>query len=227
MESIIVRFTPSRALSLAAFAGLAACLLGSVGCKSDEERALERLAKRKAPGYIRTINLGGDGLELFDGTRLIGRVEGGSARRPTTIPAGSRTLTLKGGKQQDAKLEVEPKLLYTAVIWPDGTLTTLPTGLPRKPTDTENAWVVFASKSGEQASGTAQILGPGGKKIDVSAGKGLQLTPGSYSSLDGSGAGDIEAEFAYTVFVLEDGGKTHVVLSVNSDSIRPSLGGAG
>lgn len=202
-------------------------LVGLSGCKSREEEVMERFRKQKPPGYVRVINLSPNEVDLSDGGRYIGKVPVGVSRKPTTLAEGQRHLIVKGPTESKADIVVETKKVYTAIIWPDGSLSVPASGQPRKPEEGINGWVVFADKNGVKTSGSGKVVDPTGSKLDVTAGQGLTLMAGDYKSLDGSTVVKINPAYSYTFLFLDQGSKTQLYILINSDDMRPSLGGSG
>ena len=202
-------------------------ILASQGCKSKEDIALEKVRARVPPGFVRVINLGSTEIKTFDGNRQLNTVKAGAFSKPTTLGAGDRVITVKGGKEAEAKVnfKVTTKMVYTVIAWPDGTITGLSEGLPRLPEDVNNGFVVFADPSGTKTSGTASIITPGGNKMEVSAAKTLTLTPGIYKSADGKAEVKVESQFSYGLMFLEQNGKVYPVFAINSDDVKAAISG--
>jgi hypothetical protein len=213
----IVAFTASS-LSLLA--------LTAVGCKSKEQEALDRIAHRKPPGYVRAVNLTNKSVSLEESGRILGTLNAESASRATTISAGSRTVdVVVDGKKTGVKFDIEPKKVYTVVVWAPDKASGLSEGLPRNPEDMKNTWVASISPSGEETSGGGQILGPGDRKVDVKIGQAMNLQAGDYASLDGKHKMRINPQYSYTVLFVNDGSKKDTYLLINSDDRRPAAAG--
>ncbi len=203
-------------------------LLAGVGCKSKSEEAVERVKARQSPGFVRIINLGATEVRAFDGNRGIGTAKSGAYSKATTIGVGKRTVRVTGGKDPAAtvQLSVATKEVYTIIAWPDGTISSLAEGMPRMPVEMTNGFVAFADHSGSKTTGTATIVGPGGKKIEVNAGKPLMLMPGTYKSADGKTEIKVESQYSYALLFFEHGGKVIPVFAINSDDVKAAVAGS-
>lgn len=215
----------SRFHFLPIVAALGALAVLGGGCKSKEQIALEKVAARKPPGYVRGVNLSPTKVMLLDGNRTVGEIPGSSSTSATTLSAGKRTLTAKGTDEKKAEVSVESRMVYTAIVWPDGQFTVAPEGQPRKPEDMTNGWVMFVGRTGVNSAGVGQVIGPSGKKIDLKHGQTLTLMPGEYKSVDGQTSVKVNSEYSYTILFVEDGGKTRTFILLNSDDRKPAAAG--
>lgn len=215
----------SRFHTLSILTALGALVVLGAGCKSKEQLALEKVAQRKPPGYVRGVNLSDATVTLLDGNRTVGELPGGRATAATTLSAGKRTLTAKGAEEKSAAVEAESRKVYTAIVWPDGEFTVAPEGQPRKPEDMTNGWVMIVGRKGVNSSGSGTLLDPSGKKMDLKHGQTLTLMPGEYKSTDGTMAIKVNPEYSYTILFLEDGGKTRPFILLNSDDRKPAAAG--
>ena len=203
--------------------GAFASLVG--GCKSKEQMALDQVANRKPPGYVRGINLSPASVMLVDGNRTVGEIPANQATAATTLSAGKRTLTAKGASEKKADVSVDSRKVYTAIVWPDGSFSVASEGQPRKPEDMTNAWAMCVGRTGVNTAGSGHIIDPSGKKLDLKHGQTLTLMPGEYKSSDGQVAVKVNPEYSYTILFLEDGGKTRTFILLNSDDRKPAAAG--
>lgn len=189
---------------------------------------MEKVKARKPPGFVRIINLSGNPVEAFEGTRGLGKAAAHTSSKPTTLGAGDRSVIIKGGKDPEAtvKFSVVTKKVYAVVVWPDGSVSTLPDGTSRLPEDMTNGWIFFADRNGVKSGGKASIVTPSGSKMDVSAGQSMTLAPGVYKSADGTAQIKVESKYSYVFYFFDDGGKTIPAFVINSDDVQAAIAGS-
>jgi hypothetical protein len=206
-------------------------LASAIACSDpDQARANEAMARirNQDRGGVRLLNLSKLPASAFVGSQQVASgVVHMQASGFMLAKAGENTVRLTVGDQQEQELPVTvgKDVGLTVVVHPDGKTVSMLTGEPRKATADLNV-VSFSLSAGEAEAKPGKDATFSGGSSQVK-GSGL-LAPGSWTAQFGNGTEekfDVQADGAYSVIEVTDGGKSSVIVLWNGGGDKPVAGG--